>query len=80
MDAQIPDQEAFAACIAKNETAGTVAEDIRLGHEIGIRVLPTIFLDEAREASAPSAATILRRVRDTVAAARRAARGIDASR
>ncbi len=64
----ITDESRFLDCIEREESLPDVAEDVRMGHQLGIRLLPTVWLDYRRLNFAPSADAIVSRVRgDTVA-------------
>ncbi|MEO5798358.1 MAG: thioredoxin domain-containing protein [Gemmatimonadales bacterium] len=60
--ARIKDKEAFRSCMASQQMTAALAEDIRLGDELGIRQLPAVYIDGQRSPFPPSAATIALRI------------------
>lgn len=62
-EARLPDPVRFAECIQNRETAPLVSEDLRVGRLLGIKSLPLVLVNEERFGSAPSATTILQRIR-----------------
>ena len=52
------DESTFRACLTAPDTAAELAEQVRVGHERGVRVLPALFVGDVRHVGALGAADL----------------------